>query len=155
MLANTMVRVVLSLAAAAAVCASGCMTHPGNGQYIGKKHYSIQFSGFCQNPNESVAVWARINGGGWQHLGTVKSANWPIQHQGSNWYSWAHTTVVPSWCWRAGPGFSAAELAATNYKGDMYTFNQGFGNYFAKYSSILDMYNAEGAGTRVTVYADP
>ncbi len=51
--------------------------------------------------------------------------------------------------------FAAAELAATNAQGEIYTFRQGFYDYVGNYDNALDLYQAEGAGTRVTVYADP
>ncbi len=44
---------------------TGCMTSPGNGEYIGKKNSPIGFSGFTQNPEKQYPFGPRrMLGGG-------------------------------------------------------------------------------------------
>jgi hypothetical protein len=133
---------------------SGCMTNPGDGEVIGNRSTAVSFSGFTQNPNEPVAIWARHAGdGSWVWLGTTVTGSHALYLDGSAWYPWAMSRTIPSHCWRPSYGYYVAELAGTTPSGELYTFEQGFWNYRGQYANILEMYNERGAGTRVHVFA--
>jgi hypothetical protein len=85
-------------------------------------------------------------------LGNARSSTSVINYEGGVWYAWGRSAVIPNSCWQPGWGYYAAEVAATNPGGDLFTFDTGFWNYRSQYSSILDLYDARGAGTRAVVF---
>jgi hypothetical protein len=149
-------QLVLVSALAVLAVSSGCMTNPGDGEVIGNRSTPVSFSGFTQNPNEPVAVWARRAGdGSWVWLGTTVTGSHALYLDDAAWYPWAASRAIPWECWQGVYGYYTAELAATTPGGELYTFEQGFWNYRGQYDDILTMYNERGAGTRVHVYAYP
>ncbi len=140
---------------AVALTFTGCMTGPGQYEYIGAKTNAVDFNGFTTEPNEYVYIYARKPGTtSWKYIGYAKSGTSPINHFGTDWYYWGKSIVVPGSCWNTG-WWSATEVRATKANGtELLTFEQGFYDWFDDYTNLSDLYNDRGNGTVVTVFAD-
>lgn len=134
---------------------SGCMTHPGDGQYVGKISNPVTFSGFLMNdPNEPVYVYARKGPGySWNLIKSTATDTWPYLYQGQVWHYWSTQVVVPSWMWKyEGYGTFSCEVRSENTHADLLTFEEGFSNWWMNYDTIEEMYQDRGNGLVVKIF---
>ena len=82
-----------------ALLSTGCMTSPGNGEYVGHRAEPVEFGGFVMEPSELIRIDARHPTLGWRTIGWTRSERHAYNWNGQQWYPWQRTLRVPSIYW--------------------------------------------------------
>ena len=139
-----------------ALLSTGCMTSPGNGEYVGHRAEPVEFGGFVMEPSELIRIDARHPTLGWRTIGWTRSERHAYNWNGQQWYPWQRTLRVPSIYWDSlGYGLYRADIRAVQHAtdGTLATFQGEFGTWFEPGETLGQMWADHGHGTSVEIYA--
>lgn len=134
------------------------MVGPGDQQIFEGRTESIPFSGFTVHPGQKIELFAKHpSTQNWVKIGETESTKDPYDYFDTKWYYWKKEVVVPKefWLqWGKDGGFSTI-LKGTADKNDLFTFKEGFYNYFEDYASLEELYfeNKSQTGVEILVWA--
>ena len=136
---------------------TGCMTSPGNLEFVGSKNDPVEFNGYCQQPNRWVRIEAKHLGSGvWETIGWAKSGSHRFHYSGEDFYYWSNDVPLADRYWTFFEERYFAEVRVRDFlTGDeLYTFDAGFYSYFDPSESLGDLWIDHGHGTTATIFAN-
>lgn len=134
----------------------GCMAAPGNLKEIANRSTAIEFSGFTVHPSQTVNLYVLNANSTWTKIGQVDSSDKAYEHFGTDWYFWHKSIVVPKQYWKqfgdTGGYFIVVKGMADG--NDLFSFKEGFYNYYEDYDSLQELYeeNKSPDGVKVVVW---
>ena len=134
------------------------MFTPGNGDVYDSVYQRVSFQGFSLIPGDSIQVIGlNPHTGTWQTIATAQAGSTPWYYGGEEWYMWDTTAVIPPrfWTKNATDKYSHVLIQPVGSEGALATFQAGYGKTWilAQGQSPLELYEAHGAGTTITLYA--
>jgi len=108
-------------AAILALCSTGCMMSPQNGQSIGRRSDKVLFAGATLVPGQDILIEAwNWTDGDWEKLADVQTAKEIDKYtdQNATWYRWPAVyndgyVAIPAECWqRIQGGLYVAKVRA-------------------------------------------
>lgn len=141
------------------ITATGCMVSPGDQQAFADRTKPIAFSGFTVRPGQKIELFAMVpTTGAWEKFGEASSNEDIFEYFGAKWHFWNQSAVVPKkyWFqWGKGGGYSAVIKAMAD-KNDLFTFKEGFYNYYEDYDSVQELFleNRSQTGVEILIWAE-
>jgi hypothetical protein len=151
-------------AAILAICTTGCMVSPQNGQYIYQTGEPVMFAGATTAPWQDVRIEAKHPAWPpdlWVEIEAVHTETEDEAYTDPNgkWYLWPSIprngfARIPRECWMPCPGNRYCTEVRARVAGDqdgLLTFKNGY--RYDPFASLWDLWSQWGHGQSVTIYA--
>lgn len=138
----------LGLLAGLLVTSVGCMVTPGNQQIISSRTTPVEFSGYTVHPGQKIELYAMNSSNqAWTKIGETTSSTKGFEHFGTQWYYWNKSIVIPKsqWISWGTNGMYVALVRGVADNNDLFTFEDGFYDYFDDYDSLEELYLEHGS----------